>query len=135
MDREIFSALTAWASAYKLTSDNSTIILRDASDETMRLCAERIQDLQHCEQALLDMEGRKDLPRPLQTFLYAKNDIACVSCMYGGAGPIHHWCQTKINFMFRSTQVLFDYVNGLASYQITDHVSSSFEERNNHLDI
>ena len=113
MDRNIFQKLTDWAAAYQQASENATIILQDASDATMAMCAERMQVLQRCEQALLDLDIKSNLPRPLETFINAKNDSACVSCVYGGVEPIHPSCQYKMNFMFRSTQILYEYVVGL----------------------
>ena len=113
MDKIIYEALRAWATAYDAASTNSSLILRESSDEVLQLCAERMQELQRREQVLLDLEGQKGLPKPLVSFLSAKNDIACASCMYSSAGPVHTECQRRIDVYFRAVDNLYVYASGL----------------------
>ena len=109
MDKQIFDTLRGWALAYKDAGETSAMILRDSSQAVMDECSKRMQALQRCEDELAHLEGRKDLPKALQRYYDAKNDMPCTSCMYGTDGPVHPECRRKMDQYFRSLELLLQY--------------------------
>lgn len=112
MDKqEIFDTLRAWAVAKKAAGVNARLIVEsNFKDSVMKECAERMKTLGKYEQELYDMEGQKDLPAPLETFLRSRHDMGCTACMYSSAGPQHAECRRKINHYFKSEEALCLYV-------------------------
>lgn len=111
MDKHLYDTLRAWGAAKKAASVNADLIVKsNFKDSVMHECAKRMETLGRHEQELIDMEGRKDLPKPLATFLAARNDMGCSACMYSSAGPKHPECQRRLDHYFRSIDELTLYV-------------------------
>lgn len=112
MDKKhLNDTLRAWGAAKKAVSVNSDLIVKsNFSTKVMHECAERMKTLGRYEQDLYDMEGQPDLPKPLETFLTARNDMGCGSCMYSSASPKHDECKRRLDHYFRSIDALALYV-------------------------
>ena len=115
MDKHIFETLRGWSQAYKIASENSAMILLDSSQVVMDECSRRMQALQRFEEELALLEGKPGIPKALQRYYDAKNDMPCASCMYGAAGPVHAECRRKTDQYFRAVELLYVYASTIAA--------------------
>jgi hypothetical protein len=108
MTTQVQAALRLWATAKRNASENTRLILRDSSDATMRLCAERMKILQEAENVLLTLDGA-DLPEQLVRFKKAEEDRGCCVCWVRSDNSLHPECRAKINEFFRAQDNLMEF--------------------------
>jgi len=99
MEKEVQNVIVAWAKAHDEAKDNAALLLRNWS-KYEALCVARMEEVSRCDEALLRLADRDDLPPALTRFINANDDKGCASCWYSSCLMEHKECEKKSHEYF-----------------------------------
>lgn len=109
MDTYVLETIRLWARSKKSAEQNTAVLLAEGS-VALDECVRRIKVVKAAEDAMLELQGRSELPQELLTFFEAREDSGCIKCwVSSNPSSFHPECRKKIDRYFRVEEDLIVY--------------------------